>query len=58
MKYKIRYWYNDELCYGGTQPFDDAKRIVDAGLAEAVVLDEHDLPQVYPIKGESHELRN
>lgn len=58
MKYRVRYWHENELCHGGTQSFKDARSVVDAGLAEAVVLDERGFPQVYPYKGGEHELRN
>lgn len=57
MTYRVRYLHNGEPCYSGTQPYAAAKRLVESGLAEAVVLDEHGFPQVYPNTGDENATR-
>ena len=51
MKYRMRYLHEGKACYTGTHPYSEAKKIVDAGLRDAVVLDEPGFPQVYPKGG-------
>lgn len=48
--YRVRYLHNGEPCYSGTRCLESAKRLVDSGLGEAVVIEGFggEFPQVYP----------